>query len=127
MIIYRRHLLTYIPNFSSQKHNKEDNLWQVTFHNGNGTADLSLQDFTDNGLDSLSTDFWKGAIETPHRIHGSGGTVFWRNCTQVILAQYIKDKEAYEVIKQVRNTGQGMLRSGLTLIFMGKGGEAKEG
>ena len=50
--------------------------------------------------------------------------VYWRNCPTVTLVRYVEGKMV--VVRELRNTGQGMLPAGLTLVFLGNGGQAKE-
>jgi len=82
-------------------------------------------EFADEDLDeSLATEFWVNAQKTPHRVHGKGGMVHWRNCRKVTLVQVIQGQ--YKEVKACRTTGQGLLLKGHTLVFFGPGGEAKE-
>jgi hypothetical protein len=86
----------------------------------------SQPDFADEDFDpdTLDKDFWNNATATPHRIHGSGGMVYWRDCKKVALAQ--PTDRGYKEVQQCRRTGRARLLKGLTLFFWGSGGEAKE-
>ena len=79
-------------------------------------------DFYDQDL-ATTVDFEKG-FPTPRRTHGRDGMIYWRDC-EVILMKLVDDE--LETIRKVqRRTGQGLLKSGLTLVFFGEGGRIVE-
>jgi len=81
-------------------------------------------DFEDKDLDDENFD-WTGAPSTPHRIHGKGQKVYWRDCDGS-LYQSSESGEGLILIRPIeRRTGYGTLSAGLMLVFVGSGGQAK--
>lgn len=68
-----------------------------------------------------------GYKETPCRIDGDGGMVYWENCyVENWTTGY--DKQAPELIKRLKKKrGKGTLSTGEKLTFTGVGGKAKKG
>jgi hypothetical protein len=85
---------------------------------------MGFQDEEFDETDETNVHF-ENASTTPHRIHGIGAMVYWRDC-DVTLMEFI-DGELKFVRKIQRRTGKGRLDAGETLVFMGEGGKVKTG
>jgi len=82
---------------------------------------MASTDFKDEDL-KTQIDFDKNGDNTPHRIHGKGRSVYWKDCEKVILARKVGGQ--FQKVKEVpRKTGEAVLPLGLVLICFGDGGK----
>jgi hypothetical protein len=84
----------------------------------------TLQVFKEKDLEE-GVDFTE-CLTTPCRIHGDGGTVYWKNC-QVEVWKTGDNTQAPVFLQKLSKTGQGTLSKGEHLTFIGEGGKAKRG
>ena len=81
--------------------------------------------FTEEDLDPTTIDFDRNGHDTPHLIYGTGQTVYWRICEKVDLVQKVRGElQPIRTIK--KETGKGVLPTGLALKFLGPGGRVAE-